>query len=214
MIEVGIGITTYKRPIIVELCVSQIEKHTRQPFKLFVSDDTKTERGVAYNKNLCLDALKGSKHIFLFDDDCFPISDDWVDFFTRSKINHLLYLENRHRKISGSQNYLIAGGVFLYISKEAFETVGYFNNAYGRYGYEHSAYSQRIYKSGLIPHPFISLDGTNEKLFSFDYENKPFNGICSTPNFSDSEKMKLTQVNECIYNDEIKSGKIYYEFVR
>src|SRR3990170_895365 len=94
---IGIAITTTpNRKDFLELCLSQIEKHTKR-YNLFVHNDTEG-KGVAYSKNECLKAVKHYDHIFLLDDDCFPIADGWTDHFikwnTLNAIGHLMYLGN------------------------------------------------------------------------------------------------------------------------
>ena len=62
---------------------------------LYVATDSDKDRqGVARRKNECLRALKDCDYVFLFDDDCFPIKDGWVNFFIQSGDAHLLYLHS------------------------------------------------------------------------------------------------------------------------
>ncbi len=142
----GIGITTTpKRKHLLDLCISQIAKHTGKHI-LFVHDDTEG-KGVAYSKNQCLRALKDCDKIFLFDDDCFPIKDGWDEIFQG---NHQTYLNNWGRikqikQIDHKVYYNNCAGVLMYMSKQAVETVGAFNENFCKYGFEHADYSNRIH---------------------------------------------------------------------
>ena len=94
----GIGITTKDRPELLKALVDSIHKHTDMSNVLLHIEDDSIERlGVAKRKNNCLRALKDCDYVFLFDDDCHPIKDGWIEFFTNSKYNHLLYLNKSHR---------------------------------------------------------------------------------------------------------------------
>jgi glycosyltransferase involved in cell wall biosynthesis len=79
--KIGIGVSTYKRPECLAKCLEQIKKHTdMNNVTLVIATDTDQDRkGIAYRKNECLRALQHCDHIFLFDDDCWPIKDGWVE---------------------------------------------------------------------------------------------------------------------------------------
>lgn len=175
--SIGIGLTSYNRPESVKECIQNISKYTESPFTLYIAEDTDLERkGVAYRKNECLRALKDCDHIFLFDDDCFPIKSGWEQFFINSKYNHLLYLNASHgykRTVNQDCNvYHNCGGVFMYITKEVVKLVGAFDEQFELYGFEHADYSQRIHKAGFIVEPYMCLKGTNEFIFAHDYSTK------------------------------------------
>ena len=96
--KIGIGVTSYNRPKHLDLWVEQILPITPENVKVHIEVDKDTDRmGVAYRKNECLKALKGCDYIFLFDDDCFPIAEGWIDFFINAHKetgqHHFLYLK-------------------------------------------------------------------------------------------------------------------------
>ena len=210
--RIGIGVTTYNRPECLKECLRHIEKHTfLDNVTLYVATDTDEDRkGVAYRKNECLRALKDCDYVFLFDDDCFPIKDGWIEFFTRfKKVKHLLFLDNSHNftalwKHDAGNNpiqiFKDCGGCFMYLTKECIEKVGAFNEKFEMYGFEHAEYSQRIHKARLTPYPYMSMGGDGFYLYSHDY---------STPNhkssITDEEKQKCIKNNwDKFFKSEIK----------
>jgi hypothetical protein len=171
---IGIGCTTYNRPDCLQLFKEQILKHTNmENVKLHIAIDSDSDRkGVAYRKNECLRNLKECEYVFLFDDDCFPIKDNWTDFFINSNQEHLLFLsKNLHSYKETAKNiefYNNCGGVFLFMKKSAIDRVGAFDEGFGLYGFEHLDYSDRIIgKRGEYP----MLIGTENYLYALDYSN-------------------------------------------
>lgn len=227
--RVGIGVTTYNRPECLAKCLEQIRKNTNMDdVLLYVATDTDADRrGVAYRKNECLRALKDCDHIFLFDDDCYPINDGWVDFFIDSEENHLLFLNESHIKIDNilrfnnvkfkvipgqSYNftgitdsviygtYKDCGGVFMYMTNKAVQKVGAFNENFDTWGFEHAEYSCRIALAFNEKHPYKCLTNTNKYLFAEDYSN---------PNHESSisafEKQKYFDKNIKLFAKPIKN---------
>ena len=204
--SVGIGITTYNRPDMLEKCLEHIYKHTNNTYQLYVAVDKDDDRqGISKRKNECLRVLKDCDHIFLLDDDCYPVKDGWVDFFVSSGYNHLLYLNQSHnymKTINGNAKvYRDCGGVFMYMTKECIKDVGAFNEKFEIFGFEHADYSQRVYKAGLTVAPYICLNGTSEYIYSEDYSNPNHKSSLSI-----EEKNKHIKNNwNKFFNKEIKS---------
>jgi glycosyltransferase involved in cell wall biosynthesis len=179
-ITVGVGVTTFRRPEMLQKCLDSIRKHTfMDGVTIYVADDSNERLGVSKRKNECLRALKDCDYVFLFDDDCYPIKDGWIEFFTESKLNHLLFLNESHNKINtkyketdfwGNQLYSYAdcGGVFMFMSKIAIDKVGAFDEKYEFWGLEHCDWSMR-YADGLKV--FYMLEGTENYIYSEDYSN-------------------------------------------
>ena len=217
---IGIGITsTPNRPEHLKMCLDMISKHTDLTnVKVYYYIDT-DKKGVAYGKNMCLYNLQGCEHVVLFDDDCFPKKDGWLDFFTKSGHNHLLYMTPKHYQklmtIAGIEYYGLSAGAFMYMTKKAIDTVGYFNPEYGRYGYEHAGYTHRIYRSKLIPTKYPVLVGTSEYLHSLDI-NKDDNHLYDIehkPSLTKEEYETNLNINNPIYMRETGLNEhIRYEF--
>ena len=174
MVKIGIGCTTYNRPECLAKWKEQIRKHTSTSFDVtyHIADDSIERKGVAFRKNECLRALKDCDYVFLFDDDCYPIKDGWIDFFTTST-KHSMLLNDSHRQHASSgmethYYYYDCGGVFLYLTKEHIEKVGAFDEKYELWGMEHCDHSIRILgQHGKYP----MRKGAEEYIYSEDYSN-------------------------------------------
>ena len=201
MRKIGIGITTFNRPDIFKLCLEQVTKYLPENSKVYIAKDVPN---ISKAKNECLEALKDCEHIFLFDDDCFPIAKDWHLPFIAAGLKHLLYMKPHHGISSNKGVYTVfteCSGVFMYLTKEVIEKVGYFGN-YGRYGFEHAGYTHRIYKAGLIPSKYMTLNGTEKLIHSLDLDG-PFNGIEAKPSLTVEEVKNSLQINKIVYAKEI-----------
>lgn len=212
--RVGIGVTTYNRPECLAKCLDQILKHTNMDeVLLYVATDTDSDRrGVAYRKNECLRALKDCYHIFLFDDDCYPINDGWVEFFIDSCYNHLLFLNESHKLIGYNINtipniktntvgvYKDCGGVFMYMTNKSVQKVGAFNEAFDTWGFEHVEYSQRIAMAFNDQFNYRCLPNTDKYLFSEDYSNPKHSSSISA-----FEKQKYFNKNIKLFAKPIKN---------
>jgi len=184
---IGIGVTTYKRKENLQECLSKINQHTKCSHQLYVATDSDSDRqGVAKRKNECLRNLKHCEHLFLFDDDCFPINDDYIDFFVdankQTKEHHFSFCIDKIHNLKSSffcgdyciEVYEKVGGVFLYLTQSVLQKVGAFGEHYNLYGYEHIGYSMRIFDANLVSDFFTSLAETEKYIYSHDY---------FTPNF-------------------------------
>lgn len=185
-ITVGVGVTTTpNRKQLFETWMQQFKKHTHVPYHLHVHCDDQY-RGVAYSKNQNLRALKDCDHVFLFDDDCWPIHDEWVEFFVDAEQNHLLFLnEFIHGKPNGNV-YKNCGGVFMYMNKPTINRVGAFNEKFNPYGFEHAEYSNRCY--GLTNF-YLCLKKTSKYLRALDYEGYNMSSL------TDKQKQKYVREN-------------------
>ena len=178
--KIGIGITTTpNRKKHLLLCLEQIQKHTSIDVDVFINEDVEG-KGVAWAKNNCLKALKGHEYIFLFDDDCFPINDKWIDFYIANHLNskehHFLYLNHSHNLLgtyNGIESYNDCGGCFMFLTNEVVEKVGAFGD-YGRYGFEHAGYSQRIHSAGLTTTPYLCPVNSSSFIHSLDLDSGQF----------------------------------------
>lgn len=173
--KVGIAITTHQRPEVLKRAIDQHMKHLPAGALVVVVDDGSSPAavvpsgvqllrhdkslGIVDSKNASLSVLMeaGCEHLFLWDDDAWPIADDWhqpyiesqephlayqfLDLAGRNKLNDLavLYRDERHVAYTGQR------GVMLYYHRSAIEKVGGFDSVYGRGMYEHSDLALRIH---------------------------------------------------------------------
>ena len=175
--------------------------------EIHIADDSKERKGIAYRKNECLTALKDYDYVFLFDDDCLVLKEGWAEFFIEaskaSGQKHFCYLKETPtiKKIQSiemvNQKGLLkhiaeieqkeeratinifnnCAGAMMFLTKEVIEKVGAYNPKYGKYGFEHAGYSNRIHKSGLTPlGAYTCPEGAGEYIYSMDLDNHlPFN---------------------------------------
>lgn len=201
MQSIGIGVTTYERPQVFELFMRQLSKYMPANARLYVAKDIPN---VSQAKNECLKALQDCDHIFLFDDDCFPIAENWTYYFIKSNLSHTLYMKSQHNAQLITDDYTVfndCSGVFMYLTKEVVTKVGYFGD-YGRYGFEHAGYSHRIHKAGLTPYKYICLNDTHKYIHSLDLDG-PFEGVESKPTLTPQEAIKCINENRNIFLNEI-----------
>ena len=211
--KIGIGITTYNRPSLLDNCKKFIQENTCSDFELYVATDTdENRRGVAKVKNECLYHLQHCDFIFLFDDDCYPIKKGWEQFVINAHLqtnnHHFVYNREPFCQI---KNYVFhkeytlesfdgSGGTFMFFTKEVINKIGGFYTGYDLYGFEHIGYSMRIKKAQLTEDWFLSIKGLNEYIYSMDYEQDGFFLNESSINYE--LKNTLTQKNMQICNSK------------
>lgn len=214
--KIGIGILTYNRIEHLELCKNQIAKYSPFEYELEIQDDSFDRKGVAYRTNKLINLLKDCDHIFIFNDDCFPIKDGWQDVYINTGFNHLLYFrENsdieKMKTVSGVDLFSNCGGCLMYITKEVVEKVGYLHSDYGMYGYEHAGYSMRIHKAELIPHPFCVPCEAGEYIYAMDFDNYIDFGVDHKPSVNNYlELTKELNKNKVVFLQDIKT--IYHPY--
>lgn len=213
-ITVGVGLTTTpNRKHLLDEWLINFRKHTKEPYHLHIHEDI-NYRGVAYSKNENLKALKDCDYIFLFDDDCYPIHDEWVNFFVNKMevpTAHLLYLNDKlHSKIldghtNGVYRYDNCGGVFMALTKHVVNKVGAFGD-YSQYGFEHAGYSQRVHKAKFNYSPYLCAKGTDKYLRALDYEDKIQSSV------SDEVKQREIDKNRIKFIEEVNSNNYFVNF--
>jgi len=145
-------------------------------------------------KNKCLQLCyeSGADHIFLFDDDAWPIKQGWELPYITSNLHHLcatfypsekiheyvtpefkvnakledLITVNRHEV----KEHRLANGYCLYFSRKCIDTVGGFDTNYNN-KYEHIDLSRRIFNAGLTRHMFQDVVGSEELIYCLDKDN-------------------------------------------
>lgn len=209
--KIGIGITTFNREECLQLFLDQLRKNPPESeFQLHIVENVPN---IAKAKNECLFHLKDCDFIFLFDDDCFPKQPGWDIPFIYSGYGHLLYMNSNYKAVQVLDDitrYEDCSGCFMFITKPIFESVGYFNTSYGRYGYEHLGYSHRI-KTLTKDWAFLCLNKTHKYIHSLDLAGATAFKV-HHEKISEDIKIGLTGQNKNIYEQEINSDKLYYEY--
>jgi glycosyltransferase involved in cell wall biosynthesis len=210
----GIGITTVNREKHLDLVIDQIRRHTPTNTRIFIYHDTH-KNGVAHAKNECLKELSDCDHIFLFDDDCFPILTGWDQFFIdhhqRTGQHHFMYLKDTPSIIKTGVHddiglYHNCAGCFMFLTKEVIEKVGGYNPNYKGYGYEHAGYSNRIFWSGLNTFgAYLCPEKAGEFIYSLDLDNHiQFPKLTHYPTLSTVEIFENIEHNKAVYSQEEK----------
>lgn len=211
--NIGIGITTFNRQSTLTETITKIRQFTKRPYKLVIVDDGSTvpvkeatfrfskNQGSPIVKNKCLELLDDCEHIFLFDDDTFPIKDGWEMKYIDSGIKHLNYtFKYQYELIDGVRHLENPNGCMMYIHKSVLDKVGGFDTGFVKYGYWHGAFSNRVYNAGLIPHPFIDIVDSSDYIFCLDQNGKL--NKTSTP-----DRMRYLRQNKIRYNEKLKSSE-------
>lgn len=252
MSKIGIGITTLNRPDLLERALHHFEMFwpEHDEVKLVVVDDfsdashskkyaylmkrhtrvswvfNSNRKGVAQSKNVCIDALRDCDHIFLFDDDCWPVKKYWEEMFIVAAhsfgLNHCMLMDPKlhglktEHQLGDADKNLTAqimthcSGVMLFLTKKVVEEVGYFNPAYKTYGYEHMGYSTRISRSGINKNleAHVHLKDTEKFFHSVDFLAGTCGGsVLSALSFE--EKWEHHEENRSVYFKEKTDGPIY-----
>lgn len=189
--KIGVGVTTtFKRPRTYKLWQSQFIKHTKSlPEGLEIVWHTQMfypqkHRSIAEVKNLCLKALKDCDFIFLFDDDCFPIRDDWyapfIETYMRTGNHHFLWIIDDSafyppdvgRKLinwkDGVHIFKNCMGCCMFLTNAAANNVE-FDERFTGYAFEHEDLSFQVHQLGLNPYgQFLSVPDIEKYIYSLD----------------------------------------------
>lgn len=196
--RIGLAISTHNRHEVLKRALGNHLKHLPANALVVVIDDgsaipvtvpdgvmvirCEESRGIVAAKNASLEALidAGCEHLFLWDDDAWPVAGGWErpyiespephlayqfqDFATGQKLNDIavLYRDSKHIAYTGQR------GVMLYYHRSAIEKVGGFDPVYQRGMYEHSDLALRIHNAGLTSWAFADVVGSDKLIHSLD----------------------------------------------
>lgn len=228
--RIGIAITTHQRADVLKRALEQHMMHLPAGALVVVVDDGskpaavvpdgvllirhETSLGIVASKNASLSALidAGCEHLFLWDDDAYPIADNWhlpyiespephlayqfKDLAGPKKLNDMaeLYRDDQHVAYTGQR------GVMLYYHRSAIEKVGGFDRVYGRGMYEHPDLALRIYNAGLSTWAFADVVGSEKLIHSMDEHEE---GTRSIPR---PDREALVKRNVGIFNARRDTG--------
>ena len=179
---VGVAISTHRRPDILGRALAEWAKHL--PDVLVVTHDVHGE-GVAATKNRGITALMdaGCDHLFLADDDCWPVSDRWR-MYVDDPEPHLMHCWGANRFLSDDGHYTHWSwpkGVLLYAERRVIERVGGMRPEFGRWGGEHAEWSRRIHAAGLSTYEFADLTAARKGVWKcLDYTKRHGSSIDRT----------------------------------
>lgn len=229
-LKVGIAISTHQRPEVLKRAIEQHMKYLPAGALVVVIDDGskpaavvpdgvqllrhETSLGIVASKNASLSALMdaGCEHLFLWDDDAWPIADGWhlpyiespephlayqfLDLAGRNKLNDMaeLFRDDKHIAYTGQR------GVMLYYHRSAIEKVGGFDPVYGRGMYEHSDLALRIHNAGLTTWAYADVVGSENLIHSLD-EHEAVERSVPKP-----DRQALVERNVKIHNERRDAG--------
>lgn len=159
---IGVAISTHARPQVLARALSHWA--LAMPDILIVNHDINAD-GVAATKNRGITALMqaGCHHLFLADDDIWPITTDWADPYVNDPEPHLMHCWGNGRFISDDGHYTHwkwPRGALLYVERRVIDTIGGMRTEFGRWGGEHVEWTRRIHKTGFTKHPYTDLTAT------------------------------------------------------
>lgn len=228
--RIGIAISTHNRADVLSRALTQHMKFLPAGALVVVVDDgskpaavvpagvqlvrQETSLGIVASKNASLTVLMdaGCEHLFLWDDDAWPIADGWhhpyiespephlayqfLDLAGRNKLNDLsvLYRDDQHVAYTGQR------GVMLYYHRSAIEKVGGFDPIYGRGMYEHSDLALRIHNAGLTTWAYADVVGSEKLIHSLD-EHEAVERSVPRP-----DRQALVERNVKIHNERRDTG--------
>ena len=236
--SIGIAITTHNRGAQLGKTLEHQLEHLPAGAYVVVVDDGSstpakvpagvnlfrfdTSRGIVSAKNKSLELLleAGCDHLFLWDDDAYPIADGWEAPYIASPEHHLayqfedlsgpkklhdiakVYEDDKHVAFTGQR------GVMLYYTRQAIETVGGFDPIYGRGMYEHIDLAMRIHEAGLTTFKYMDVQGSSELIYSLDEHLEVQRSV------SQADREAQVQKNANIFNTrrDKRSAPEYVEF--
>lgn len=174
--------------------------------------------GPGHMRNKALRKLydEGCDIMVVFDDDCYPIKEGWIDYlaFCYEKTGISFFgLPEAFKDIPQSMDREIVFWnacltQFAMYDRKLLETVGGYNTAYDRYGFEDSAYIFRVLRSGLIgdkgyPCPI--------RVLSYIHSDDVY-ARTQVQNISYEDKQRYIAKNRIIFDQEVSSNQLFYDF--
>lgn len=227
--RIGTGITTKNRHEVLKAALGNHFKYGPRHGQLVVVDDgsetpvaevlpssglptvyrNQTSHGIAAAKNRCLQVLMdlGCEHIFLFDDDAWPIDYEWYyPYLMAGQPPHLMamfaeaadgspplaevYRDEKVVAFHASRGYM------LYYHRSVIEKVGGFDPRF-QFGYEHVEHSLRIHNAGFTLFPFMDQAVTGGPVvYALDSDNKVESTMSNIERRGNTER-NLRLLDEC-----------------
>ena len=179
--SIGIGISTTPNRQLMANTIQHFYENTPPNFGIIVEED-KEYTGVAATKNRLLAKLDTYHHIFLFDDDTYPIANEWWKPYMDSEEPHLMYQFKLPGKPKSDMKelyrdgkivaYSHTRGAMIYIKRIVLDVVGGLDEDYGEYGYEHPDWTNRIFNAGLTTHRAMDVPNSKDLLYCLDQDSE------------------------------------------
>lgn len=194
--RIGVAVASFDRQTVLDNTIARILEHTPGAYIVVVDDHSPTpvtvpdgveiirlpeNRGVAGAKNACLAALMaaGCEHLFLFDDDAYPVKSGWWRPYVDSPEPHLMAIFDKPKGATKQQvetlyedadhvHFHATRGYMLYVERRVVEAVGGMDPAFGKWGWEHASWSDRIHAAGFTTSRYMDVKGSQDLIYSMD----------------------------------------------
>ena len=191
--RIGVAIKTRNRHDVLARTLPVWREHLPAGAVLVVVDDASDKpvegadyrfdenAGIARASNKCLELLyaAGCDHLFLADDDCYPLVADWWRPYVESPEPHLMAIFDRPKGVDKAQvevlyrddrhvAYHATRGYLLYAERSVLDRVGGMDPAFGKWGWEHQSWSDRIHSAGLTTFRYADVVGSDKLIYSMD----------------------------------------------
>lgn len=193
--SIGVGICTRNRRDMATETIRQWREFLPAGSRLVIVDDASTvpfpdadwrfeeNVGVARAKNKCLELLDDCEHIFLADDDIRPLTAEWWRPYVQSREPHLMWVFDKPKGATKRQvevlfrddeitAYHATRGCLLYVQRDVLGVVGGMDPAFGKWGWEHQSWSDRIHSAGLTTARYMDVVDSGDLFESLDQKGK------------------------------------------
>lgn len=201
--SIGIGITTHNRNPLVRQTVAKIQQLTPEA-KIVVVDDASLQPvkinnvlvyrfdknvGIARAKNKCLELLSDYDHIFLFDDDAYPLVPEWWLPYVNNPEPHLMYCFDKWSNglavgddfvVYEDENTVVhrhGRGCMIYVERKVLDVVGGMDVRFGKAMDEHIDWTNRIYNAGLTTFKYMDVHNSDQLIYSMDEHKEVISSI-------------------------------------
>lgn len=216
-----VAITTRNRPDELERVLIEVTKYVNERDIIIVDDASDIEycrsdyrfenrAGIPRSKNKCLEIFMRTNagHLFLLDDDVWPLIENAFKSYIESPYDHLCYtFLPPNGTLPGHKTHVLGNGCMLYLSRKCIDTVGGLSVEFGLGKYEHSLYSRQVHKSGLIPHPFIDVIGSDKLWYCLDQEKG------HKRSFTEQEMTQLLNSGRKHFYDSLKKPFAFTNYI-
>lgn len=184
MENISIAITTRNRPECLEMCLRAWGEYYPS-IKVIIVDDGSdpsycdadyrfSERvGISRAKNKCIELAMNTsaEHIFLVDDDTYPIAPGGLEKYIESPYKHMCYsFTPVVGRVNGEyKKHNLGNGCLMYMHRSVFEQIGGFDTTFFA-TCEHNQFSYRCFYADLIPNPYIDFKGSSDYFHCLDQD--------------------------------------------